>query len=182
MENRRINYANLSYRKYWQSFWLQLILSVCQQQHLCSFIQTCYLNRRKKSLSYDWWQLWRICESDVEVGKNIMCCREGCSLGYMYANWFFFLLNSAKCTVHYKNCIWEPSVLLLSGFCHSRKLWLWQAHSTCQCRMAMLYATRLSRSDNKCCFCFSFQQNKPLQSYLSSTEFITLLWHRLYFR
>lgn len=75
----------------------------------------------------------------------------------MYAECFgVFLLNSAKCRVHYKYCSWESSVLLLSVFCHSRKLWLWQAHSTHQWRMVMLCATHLSRTRDKLCFCFSF--------------------------
>lgn len=163
MENRRISYANLSYKKVQANFWLQLILSVCQQQHLCSFIQTCYLNRRKNLWVMSSGSIGEfVSVSQMRKWGRIFCAAEKDALEArcMQTGFFFhsFLLNSAKCSVHYKNCSWESSVLLLSGFCHSRKLWLWQAHSTHQWRMAMLCATHLSRTKDKLCFCFSFSR------------------------
>lgn len=139
------------------------MLSVCQQQHLCSFIQTCYLNRRKKKI-FELWPVaalenlwaWVRCRS----GEEYYVLQGRMLLGLDVCRLFLwvFLLKSAKCRVHYKNCSWEPYVLLLSVFCHSRKLWLWQSHSTHQWRMAMLCATHLSRTQDTHCFCFSFSR------------------------
>lgn len=161
-ENRRINYANLSYRKYWQIFWLQLILSVCQQQHLCSCIQTCYLKRRKKifelclvtALENLW--AWVRCGSGRECylcsgGKDALEARS-MQIGLC------FLLNSARCTEHFKNCFGAVENLhyCCLVFDIVEICWFGGATTLHQRMMAMLCASHLLSSENKCCFCFSF--------------------------
>lgn len=148
-----------------KSFDLQLILSVCQQQHLYSCIQTCYLKRRKKifelclltALENLW--AWVRCGSRGEcylcgAGKDALearCMQMG----------LCFLLNSARCTVYFKNCFGAVGNLLCYcclGFVIVESCWFGKATALHQRRMAMLCVSRPSSSVSKRCLCFSFSR------------------------
>lgn len=72
-----------------------------------------------------------------------------------------FLLNSARCTVHFKNCFGAVGNLLCYCclvFVIVESCWFGKATTLHQRRMAVLRVSHLSSSENKCCFCFSFSR------------------------
>lgn len=72
-----------------------------------------------------------------------------------------FLLNSVRCTAHFKNCFGAVGNVLCYCclvFVIVESCWFGKDKTLQQGRMAMLCASHLSSSENECCFCFSFSR------------------------